>query len=187
MVRARALVDKMMRATAEALRLPGFTLQALNGSQVFRKALNTNGRALPPSATEEQIRVDDDRRRYFLTTLLEDRVAGLQGVQATEEDKLLQRGLISILDSEEAMIALSGNRHPIRLAGNYHAHSVQPMAHLRSQLENDENYPLDSESKKALQVFAEFFLSMPDLLPPSLSEDPFKARPAPPSLSGPST
>ncbi|KJA23248.1 hypothetical protein HYPSUDRAFT_54447 [Hypholoma sublateritium FD-334 SS-4] len=188
MVRARALVDKMMRATAHALRIPDFTLHGLNGSRQFRRALNTNGRELPSNATEEQIRVDDEYRRRFLTTLLENEVTNSQGVRVTEKDRSpLQRGLISILDSADAMIALSANRHPIRLAGNYHAHSVQSMSHLHSQLENDENYPLDPSSKKALQVFTKFFLSMPTLLPPSLFGNPFKAGPAFPSLSGPST
>lgn len=187
MVRARALMDKMMRATAYALNLPGFTLQGLNGSRLFRKALNTNGRELSSNATEEQTRVDDGYRRCFLTTLLEDKVTNSRGVRVLEKDRSpLQRGLISILDSEEAMIALSANKHPIRLAGNYHAHSIQSMAHLDSQLENDENYPLDSESKKALRIFTKFFLSMPKRLPPSPFENPFKAGPASPSLSGPS-
>lgn len=189
MVRARALVDEMMRTTAGVLNLPGFTLLSMSGSQAFRKALNTNGRALPSNATEEQILVDDERRRCCLAALLEKQVTDSEGVRIEEGARSqLQNGLISILDSEEAMGALSGNRHPIRLAGNYHAHSIQSMEHMQSQLEKDENYRLDPSSKKAMQIFTKFFLSMPHLIPPSLFEDPFnKAGPAPSSPSGPST
>lgn len=176
MIRARALVDKMMRAMAEIVGVPGFSLHASNGPCLFRKALNgKGGKALPNNATAEQTKADDDRRRHDLTLLMEKKLKGVGGAQVLEKDRSpLQSALVSILESKEAMDALSENKHPIRLAGNYHAHELESMVQLQSQIEKDENYPLDPRCKKAVSIFAKFFIGLPKLIPPPLFAKPLK-------------
>lgn len=90
----------------------------------------------------------------------------------------LQIGLVTILDSDEAMRALSARHHAIRLEGNFSAHDVQSFDRLQIQLANDENHPLDSESTEATRIFSQFFINLPERIPPVLFAE---GMPTPPT------
>lgn len=176
-----------MRALSLICHFTGLDAELSNGSRAFRRRLDeglAKSAALPANPTAEQIQLDTERRRAILEVLLNKEAGTIAGVHRAEGLRTsLQKGLISILDSKEAMEALSARNHPIRLVGNYSAHVVQSLARLQAQLTEDKNHPLDLEAKEAMRIFSQFFLDLPETIPPPLFEDPSEQTAGPLSSS----
>lgn len=170
-----------MRSLAHILKVKGLDKELSNGSVLFRERLDKGCPVLSKSATPDEIQRDNDRRRTVLTNLLSIKVKTKKGKYVALKDQtLLQAGLLSILKSRDAMDALTRRRHPIRLEGNRSAHTVQSVIRLQEQLTKDKNHPLSASSKDAMKVFTEFFINVPEVVPPIISEE---ASPAPAASS----
>lgn len=140
-------------------------------SSAFRRALDA-GRTIivNQQSTAAETEADDERRRGVLEGLLKHALSDDKGLEIPEASRSpIQLGLANILQSKDAMIALSKRWHAIRLEGNHSAHTIQSLSRFQEQLDKNKDHPLALESRKAMKVLARFFTDLHSLSPPVTS------------------